>query len=190
PLRDALPILSVRATDSLGNFSRQDFQVQVANAAPDAPRISSPAAGLSTRNAELVVSGIALPGSSVQVLVNGAASGAAWAAGADGRFSAPVLLSPGPNALQATASDRWGSRVLSDAVNVIRDVSVPSSPSNLTASAQTLGKVRLSWVRSSDANVVGYQVYRSSSAFAQVSEAVRAHAGNLGASVNSHEDLP
>src|SRR5690606_13640202 len=56
--------------------------------------------------------------------------------------------------------------------------------------AQTLGKVRLSWVRSSDANVVGYQVYRSSSAFAQVSEAVRAHAGNLGASVNSHEDLP
>src|SRR5690606_10037693 len=77
-------VLSVRATDSLGNLSRQDFQVQVANAAPDAPRISSPAAGLSTRNAELVVSGIALPGSSVQVLVNGAASGAAVAAGADG----------------------------------------------------------------------------------------------------------
>jgi hypothetical protein len=162
----------------------------VAHAAPDAPKLATPAAGTVTRSASATVTGTAQAGSSVQVLINGQAAGAAVVAGSDGRFTMPVSLVTGANQIQANAADQWGTSVLSAALAVTLDVTVPAAPGSLTASAQALGKVHLSWTRSSDANVTGYQLYRAANPFAAITEAVKVNGGNLSASTTVYDDLP
>lgn len=181
--------LAVRATDSLNNTSTSSYSVTVAHVAPDAPRLSSPAAGTVTRVAEATVSGTAQPGSTVQVTINGAPVGPQATAGSDGRFSQLITLLSGVNQLQASATDAWGTSALSAVLTVTLDQTVPSAPGALTASSQALGKVRLSWLKSTDANVTGYQLYRAAQPFAAISEGVRV-GGNLSAATLAYEDLP
>lgn len=182
--------LSVRAIDSLSNLSSVTYNIQIAHAPPDAPIITSPTAGLVTRNAALVVTGTAQPSSSVQLLNNAANTGSPVIAASDGRFSANISLSPGNNSLQARASDAYGSSALSNAISVNLDVTVPTGASNLTAQAQTAGKVRLAWTRSLDVNVAGYHIYRASSAFADIAQANRISSNLLSSQTSSYEDLP
>ncbi|MDI1348671.1 Ig-like domain-containing protein, partial [Aquabacterium sp.] len=182
--------LAVRATDSLNNTSTSSYSVTVAHVAPDAPKLNSPAAGTVTRVAEATVSGTAQPGSTVQVTINGAPVGLQATAGSDGRFSQLVTLLAGVNQLQASATDSWGTSALSAVLNVTLDQTVPTAPGALTASSQALGKVRLSWVKSSDANVTGYQLYRAAQPFSAITEAVRVHTGNLSAATLAFDDLP
>lgn len=180
--------LALRATDSLNNVSTSSYSITVAHAAPDAPLLSSPTSGSTTRTASTTVGGSAAAGASVQVLLNGQAAGAATTAGADGRFSAAVTLVPGSNQIQATATDQWGTSAPSAALQVTLDVTVPASPSNLTAAAQAQGKVRLTWTRSADANVTGYHVYRAANAFTSIAEAVKVNPSPLTGTV--FDDLP
>ena len=180
--------LSLRASDSLGNVTTTSYAVTVAHAAPESPSIAQPVTGFVTRNASLPVSGSAKALSSVQIVRNGQPAGVAVQATNDGRFSATVELVPGQNQIQATATDAYGSSPLSAAVLVNLDVTVPASPGGLTAQALDLGKVRLTWTRSTDANAVEQHLYRAPNMFTAIAEAVRV--ATLSSSVISFEDLP
>lgn len=185
---DGLHTLVLRGTDSLGNVSTTSFSITVAHAAPAAPVIAQPAAGLVTRTAALTVSGTAAAGASVQMVLNGQPHGAPVLAGADSRFSAGVELQAGANQIQATATDKYGTSALSAALTVTLDLTVPASPGELGALAQPGGKVRLSWIRSTDANVAAYHVYRSATPFTLIGEALRI--ATLPASAAIYEDMP
>lgn len=182
--------LQIRALDSLNNVATRTFNIVVAHVAPDAPKLTGSSSGTVTREASATVTGTAQPGSQVQLILNGAPLASPVTAAADGRFSQALTLQPGLNQLQATATDNWGTSALSTALQVTLDVTVPATPGALTAASQALGKVRLSWVRASDANVTGYQLYRAAQPFSSVSEAVRIHSGNLAANTLAYEDLP
>ena len=182
--------LTVRAVDSLSNISSASYSITIAHAAPDAPVVTSPAAGLITRNATLAVVGTSQPGSAVQLIINNINVGAPTTTAADGRFSANVTLNAGNNNLQARASDVYGVSALSGAITVNLDVTVPASPSSLIAQAQVAGKVRLTWTRYSDANISGYNLYRASSAFADIAQATKVNGSLLNAQSNSYDDLP
>ncbi len=182
--------LTVRAVDSLSNVSSASYAVSIARAAPDAPVIASPAAGLVTRNATLSVSGTSQLGSAVQLVVNSVNSGTALAVSPDGRFSGNVTLNTGNNMVQARASDANGTSGLSAAVTVNLDTAVPISPSNLTAQSQSAGKVRLTWTRASDAGITGYNLYRANTAFTDIAQAAKVNGNPLGAQSSSFDDLP
>ncbi|MCA3166229.1 MAG: hypothetical protein ING21_06970, partial [Burkholderiales bacterium] len=180
--------LSLRATDSLTNSTDVSFSVVVTHAPPETPVITQPGAGLTTRDPSLSVSGVAKAGSSVQLFINGSPFGLVAQAGSDGRFSTSINLVSGQNQIQATATDVYGVSPLSAGVLVNLDVTVPASPSSLTALALDLGKVRLNWVRSTDANAVGQQVYRLPSMFTDIAGAERVATLTNGST--TFEDLP
>lgn len=180
--------LTLRATDSLSNVSTASYGIVVAHAAPDAPKLTGPANGTTTRTAAQTVTGTAQAGSTVQVLIGGEPGGAPVTAGTDGRFSAGITLAPGTNDIRATATDRYGTSALSAALQITLDVTVPASPSGLTAAAQAQGKVRLAWTGSTDPNAVGYHIYRAPNAFAAIEEAVKINGGPI--KVTAFDDLP
>jgi len=179
--------VTLRALDSLGNSSTSTYSVSVAHAAPDTPALTSPANGFITRTAALTVIGNAQPGSSVSLFINDQPAGSATA-GTDRRFSTSVTLAPGANRIQASAMDQYGTSPLSASVNVTLDTSVPESPTNLNATAQAAGKVRLSWTRSTDPNLTGYDVYRSASTFTTIGEATKITSSPIASNV--YDDLP
>jgi uncharacterized delta-60 repeat protein len=180
--------LTLRASDSLGNVSNTSFNVTVAHAGPDVPVIDQPVSGTVTHTAVLTVSGQAKAGSSIQLLLNGQPQGSVLTVGSDGRFSGVIELISGANQIQATATDAHGASAPCAPVTVTLDTVAPSSPGILTAQSQGSGKVRLTWIKTSDPEVVGYHIYRSSAAFTSVEEAVKA--GGVGAGVAVFEDLP
>ncbi len=181
--------LAIRAADSLSNTTTAAYGIVVAHAPPAAPVITQPASGLTTRTTSTLVSGTAQASSSVQVLVGGQPAGVPVAAGADGRFVATVDLTSGANQIRATAADQYGTSELSTAILVTVDSSIPSSPSNLTALSLVQGKVRLSWVRSSDPKAIGYDIYRSSAAFNETGEALKINGSPL-TTASVFDDLP
>lgn len=180
--------LALRAVDSLGNTTNNSYNISVAHAVPDAPVLSQPQNGLTTRTAAQTVAGTAPARSSVQLLLNGQTVGAPLTAGSDGRFVGTVTLVSGTNRIQATASDSYGTSAASVAIQVNLDITVPASPSALTAAAQAAGKVRLTWNRSTDPNTIGYDIYRAPTTFTAISEAVKINGGSL--NVSSFDDLP
>lgn len=180
--------LAVRVVDSLGNATEQSFTVSVAHAAPAMPTLSEPTNGLVTRLSSLTVAGAAPAGASVQVFRGGQVQGAAVVVGTNGRFSTTIDLLPGANLIQAQASNIHGTSALSTGVTITRDTSVPVAPITLAAAAITGGPVRLTWTRSTDANVVGYHVYRSTTAFTLIGEATKANGSVITA--NTYDDLP
>lgn len=180
--------LALRAVDSLGNVSSSNYSITVAHAAPNAPVLSQPTNGLTTRTASLAVAGSAQPGSTVQLLLNGQPAGGTLIAGSDGRFASSVTLAPGANQVQATAADQYGTSAISITIQVTLDITVPASPGSLTATAQTAGKVRLMWTRSTDPNASGYDIYRAPNAFAAINEAVKINGSPLVAT--TFDDLP
>jgi large repetitive protein len=180
-------VLALHALDSLGNASTATYAVTVAHAVPDAPVIGAPADGTTTRNASLVVSGHAQPGSQVQVLLNGQPAGSAVAAGTDGRFSTGLTLSAGSNQIQATAADQYGTSAPSTTVQVNLDTTVPAAPSSLVA-ALSGSKIHLSWTASGDPNAVVYEIYRASSEFSSTSEAQKLV--RVPRSSTSYDDVP
>lgn len=181
-------VLAIRATDSLNNVSTTSFNIVVAHAVPDAPVLTSPSNGTTTRTAAMPVTGTAAANATVQLIQNGQAAGGALTAGGDGRFSGSVTLTPGSNRLQATATDAWGTSALSAVTLVTLDVTVPANPTNLVAASQPQGKVRLTWTKSTDANVVGYDVYRAANGFSGIGEAVKVNSSPVTVAV--FDDLP
>jgi len=180
--------LAIRATDSLNNISLASYNIAVVHAVPDAPIFSSPATGTTTRNTSLTVSGTAQAASTVQLLLNGQAVEPAVVAASDQRFSAVVNLVSGSNQIQATATDQYGTGALSSTLQITLDTSVPASPSSFTATAQALGKVHLAWVRSTDPNATGYNLYRAPIAFTTILEAIKVNTSPITTAI--YDDLP
>ena len=180
-------VLALRAQDSLGNSSSQQYTITIAHAAPAAPVITQPISGATTRAAVQAVSGTALAGASVQVLLNGEPAGAAVTVDGSGRFSTSVELAAGVNTLQATATDAYGTSPSSSAVSVTLDTSVPSAPSGLSATAVS-GKVRLAWVVSSDPNAVAHEIYRANTEFQTIGEAQKI--ASIGRTISTYDDVP
>ena len=180
--------LALNAADSLGNLSSVVFTITVTHVPPTAPVLSQPANGLVTRTATVSVVGTAQANSTVQLLINSHLVGSTIMAGSDGRFSGTVTMTSGSNRIQATATDSYGTGPVSTAITVTLDLTVPASPSNLTATAQASGKIRLTWNPANDPNAIGYDIYRSGTAFADIDLASRANASPLTAT--SYDDLP
>lgn len=180
--------LALRATDSLNNVTTSSYAVTVNHAAPTAPALTSPANGSTTREAALTVSGNALPGGNVQLILNGKNAGPTIVSGSGGQFSGSLTLAPGVNEIKATVTDQYGTSALSAPLAVTLDATVPSSPSNLMAVAQLAGKVHLSWTRSVDQNTTGYLVYRAATPFDSISQAVKVTSAPLNAVL--FDDLP
>jgi len=180
--------VALRAVDSLNNVSTVSYSINVTHAVPNAPVLSKPTTGITTRTADQTVSGSALVGSSVQILLNGQAVGSPVVVGSNGLFTGSVTLIPGANQIQATATSQYGTSALSVITTVTLDVTVPASPSGLTAAAQPAGKIHLAWSRSTDQNVTGYDIYRAPTPFANISEAVKINSRPL--TVVTYDDLP
>ncbi|WP_431112950.1 Ig-like domain-containing protein [Variovorax paradoxus] len=179
--------LAWRALDSLNNATTAAYQVTVTHAAPNAPVITSPQSGLTTRTAALPVSGTAAAGSSVQLLVNGQPSGPLLTT-SNGTFGGTVTLAAGLNQVQAQASNAHGQSAPSTAVNVTLNATVPTAPTGLSAVALTDGKVRLVWTRSTDPNATGYDIYRSRTPFTDIGAGFKANASPV--SGTTYEDMP
>lgn len=179
--------IELQAIDSLGNLTIKSFNITVAHAPPIAPVIYQPASGISVGTKAIDVSGSAKAGSSVQIYNNTEAVGSPISVGADGRFTANLSLVKGNNMIQARATDQYGTGPASIPRYITLDSSIPSQPKNLTASAQAGGKVKLSWLSALDSNTVGYDIYRSSSAFDEVNSATKV--GSAGLSPTA-DDLP
>ena len=180
--------LTLQATDSLGNVSATGFTFTVAHLPPPTPVLSQPASGLVTRSTSLTVSGTAELNSTVQLLNNGQPVGSAITADGDGAFLSVVSLTSGNNSIQATATDQYGTGPVSNAVTVTLDLSIPTGPSNLSATAQPAGKVHLVWTGTNDPNASGYAVYRSASAFTDISQATQINPSPSAAT--AYDDLP
>lgn len=180
--------LTLRATDSLGNISDLTYNITVAHAVPNAPVITQPSNGLATHTASLTVSGTAPIGSSVQILNNNQPAGAPVSVGSNGQFTAAITLVAGENRLQATATNQHGTSAASAIVTVTLDASVPAVPTNLVATSLAQGKIRLSWVKPTEASVVGFDLYRANASFTGIGEAVKVNGSRL--TGNAYEDMP
>lgn len=180
--------LIIRATDSINNVTNVSYNIVVAHAVPATPLLLSPATGTTTRIADSIVSGSALAGSSVQLTLNGQPAGAPLTVAANSTFSAPITLVSGSNTIQATATDQYGTSALSAVLQINLDITVPASPSNLTALSDVLGKVKLAWTRSTDPNAIGYNVYRSNTPFNAISEATKVNSSLI--TVVAYDNLP
>lgn len=180
--------LVLNAADSLGNLSTMSFTITVAHVPPPAPALSQPANGLVTRTASIAVIGTAQANSTVQLFINSQPVGSTLTAGSDGRFSGTVTMTSGSNKIQATATDSYGTGPASNPITVTLDLTVPASPSNLTATAQAAGKVRLTWNPANDPNAIGYDLYRSATAFSAIEQASKINSSPLTAT--SYDDLP
>jgi uncharacterized repeat protein (TIGR01451 family) len=108
PLGDGEHAVRLRAADAAGNASAwsPSSTFTVDSAAPAAPTLDPLASP--TNAAAVTVSGVAEPGATVTVLLDGALAGTA-AAGGDGRFSIAIPVAEGTRTFVARATDAVGN---------------------------------------------------------------------------------
>jgi len=189
-ITDGSHTLTIRGTDSLGNIADNNIAITVALAAPSAPVISSPANNTLTAVGTANIIGKASPNVQVIAYNNAAQIGTPVAVDASGNFTIAVALNSGVNLIQVAASNRGGSSPLSPSLTITLDNSIPAAPLGLNASAQTAGKIRLTWNSTLDAKVVGYNLYRSTTTFSAVTEAVKINTALIPATTTLYDDLP
>jgi len=179
--------LSFIAYDSFDNRSQLDLNIIIALAPPDAPNISAPRNGLATNQNTVTVTGSA-PTNSQVYLYNGAVQAVGpISISSSGVFSGIVNLNEGANIITAVASNRGGLGPKSTAVTVTLDSSIPDAPTGLFAQARPSGVVRLVWSTPGGSNVVGYDVYRSTTAFTDVTAASKVNTSRI--TSTSYDDL-
>lgn len=182
--------LTLRAYDSLGNMSEASSAVVVALAPPATPTIATPKTGLTTNLGTVTVTGTAESYVQVAAYSNGAQVNGWVDVDAAGKYTIPVTLADGLNRLQTVAANRGGSSALTNEVQVTVDTSIPQTPLGLNAVAQTAGKIKLTWNKSLDSKVTGYNLYRSTVAFEAISEAVKVNTSVIAPSTTGFDDLP
>ena len=187
-LTDGTHTLTVKAYDTLGNFTSIDYSFTVALAVPPAPVITSPTNNTTTNIANVTITGTAQKNTTVTIYNNDVATTVTQTVGSSGTFSVPFTLSEGQNRLRATASNRAGDSPLSSEVLVTLDTTVPPSPTNLTAQAKESGQIGLTWQAPAGASVKGYNLYRSSSSFTSTAQAQKANTNLI--TTTSFTDLP
>ena len=175
------------AYDTLDNATPISRNVTIALAAPAAPQLTAPTDGLITNQSTVTVQGTAEKTSSIILYQNGTEAGTTTT-DTTGHFQLNVTLVEGANALTATASNRGGVSIASAAITVTLDTTIPESPTGLQASAGEQGVVSLSWLNTNDKRVVGYDVYRSSAAFTEISQAVKINSSLLKSA--RYSDMP
>jgi len=162
---DGAYLLTIEAFDIYANRATTEFSLNLQLATPAAPAITSPVQDALFGAPGTSVSGTALPGAMVSVLINDRPSGQAGAAG-DGTFSIPVTLVEGENRIQATAENRAGVSSRSAIVSVTMDSGAPSPPERIEAETRSGGIVRLTWQAPSAGEVpAGYNVYLADTLF-------------------------
>ncbi|MDB6172921.1 MAG: hypothetical protein JWL59_2232, partial [Chthoniobacteraceae bacterium] len=167
-------IITLKASDTLGNSTVESRGVHLALAPPSAPSITSPATGSTVAKADLVITGTASPYSQVAVYRDGILQLPLITALSDGTFTKPLALVEGANFIQAAMRNRGGEGPR-DAVNLTLDGATPSTPVAVHATAQPNGVVQLSWSRPSGF-VAGYAIYRSETEFESAAQATRLNA--------------
>src|SRR6218665_374060 len=180
--------LALRALDSVGNETSASYAISLAHAAPDAPVLSQPSHGLTTRHAGIVVAGSAQPGSRVQLLVNGRASGGLITVAGDGRFSRALTLLTGANQLQATAANTHGTSAASPAIVVHLDTTVPATPAALSPTTHLGRQPPLPCPPAP--RVRASPIPRADPPSGPLGDAVRIEAAAPAATAPSHEDQP
>lgn len=165
--------LRVEAEDVHGNASSLEQAFEVKLGPPPAPTVTSPADGLVTGSASLVVAGTAKHGATVRVF-RGGGFAATVVADAAGAFTTAVTLAAGANALTATASGPGGESAPSAPVQVTLDTVTPLAPKALSAKAGEAGAVTVTWVDAGDttpSGTLGYRLWRAAAPFTTTGEA-------------------
>ncbi|RKZ43578.1 MAG: hypothetical protein DRR00_29500, partial [Candidatus Parabeggiatoa sp. nov. 3] len=175
-VEDGAHTLEIKAYDTLGNASVTPLNINVALAPPSAPVITWPLSGKLTNQAEISVTGAAEKGSEVFIYRNGTLIGEPLTLDKHNTFSGTISLEDGQNNLQAVAQNRGGTGPQSSTIIVTRDTSIPKAPTSLTAQARESGQVRLTWRAPDDQKVIGYDVYRATSAFTTIAAAQKVNA--------------
>ena len=168
---DGSATMSVRLLDGLANESTVDYTLNISMAAPAAPVLSKPVDNTVTNEPTILVEGSAAPSSLVSILVNGSAV-MDVAVSVSGDFTGHIDLQEGSNAISAAAKyeGRTGLGEEAASVSVQLDTSIPDAPGSVSVINLPAGQISISWTTPlfvDGANpVVGYNLYRSSSAFA------------------------
>jgi RHS repeat-associated protein len=166
-----------RAYDNLGKVSEQVIGVNLALARPPAPSITAPANNAQIAADSVLVQGTAAVGSQVSLYRGSILVASGISVQANGHFEFNALLDPGAQTFTAKAAYRPGEPgAASDPRTVIRDESVPTAPPSMTTTSLAGGRIRIEWMASSSSNVIGYNIFRSTSPFS---------AANPGLQINS-----
>ncbi|MGH1542727.1 MAG: hypothetical protein ACRBHB_20075 [Arenicella sp.] len=172
-LVDGVHQLEAHAFDIYDNTTSQKITFDMQLATPVAPVISSPVSGLQTGQALITVSGNTQPNVEVQVTIQDQTSD--WfSADASGQFSVDTsLVEDGDNSITVKARNRAGEGLVSNAVVVTLDRSLPSRPLGLVAQTLDSGEVRLEWSVNSLTGIAGFDLYRSTQNFDMLTSAVK-----------------
>ncbi|MGD9159838.1 MAG: fibronectin type III domain-containing protein, partial [Desulfobacteraceae bacterium] len=185
---DGAHTITVTAYDTVGNSSSLSYAVTVAMALPDAPVITQPLTGTETNQPTITVKGTSDKNTDVIVYNNSTQAGGPVSVGDTGKFTAAIQLTEGANSITAASVNRAGTGPLSSAVTVNLDTTIPSSPENAAARAKASGIITLSWRAPVETSVKGYNIYRSSGSFSDVSGATKINSSLITAT--SYNDLP
>ena len=179
---DGLRVLTITAYDTLENSSSVSLNLTVELAAPAAPVITTPSDGAITNLDSITVSGTAEQQTEAFIYVDTIQVAGPLTVNSLGQFSALVNLIPGSQTITAKAENRGGLGSESSPITVELDDSVPDAPKGLTAQSAANGQITLTWMPSSDARVVEYKVYRSTTTFTDTTQAALANLSSLTAS--------
>ncbi|MFZ2633559.1 MAG: fibronectin type III domain-containing protein, partial [Desulfosalsimonadaceae bacterium] len=188
-LADGSHILEIAAYDTFGNSTAEQRSISTTLSPPPSPVITAPANGYTTNKQEIVVSGTAEKNSVITLYKNDMAIVNTVTADGTGKFSATITIDTGANAVKAKAANRAGSGPFSNTVTVTLDMTIPQTPTHLTAQSKENGQIRLTWQKTSDTNISGYYIYRSSASFSSTGEATKLNPTKLVTST-TYTDLP
>src|SRR2546426_831683 len=169
----------VKSRDAAGNLATSaDFTLTtLIDTTPPTVSMTAPAAG-STVSGTVTISASATDNMGVvgvQFKLDGANLGAEVTAAPYSTSWNTTLAANGSHTLTAVARDAAGNSTTSAGVsvtvsNAVPDITPPSVPTNLSASAVSSSQITLSWTASTDnVGVAGYQIYRGGSQIATTS---------------------
>ena len=162
---DGLHTLKIIATDSLGNLSELVIPVMVSLAPPPVPTISTTFNG-PIASPSVTIDGLAQPGSTISLKVNGSVLGPSAVTAVNGTFSfAKVQLVEGDNLLAVKAANRVGESAYSNYLRVIVDTDRPAVPVNIGARPLAGGSILIYWQSGSGETPSGYNLYESVASF-------------------------
>src|SRR3989449_147519 len=169
----------VKSRDAAGNLATSaDFTLTtLIDTTPPTVSMTAPAAG-SIVSGTVTISASATDNMGVvgvQFKLDGANLGAEVTAAPYSASWNTTLAANGSHTLTAVARDAAGNSTTSAGVsvtvsNAVPDITPPSVPTNLSASAVSSSQITLSWTASTDnVGVAGYQIYRGGSQIATTS---------------------
>ena len=164
--------LDINAYDSLGNVSSTSYTVIINLAPPAIPAISTPSDGYITNQTTITMSGTAQKYTTVSILDGTDAVLLSSISVSDaGIFNTSISLNEGDNIFKALASNRAGNSNATAPITVSLDTTIPVAPGNITAAAKPDGNILVTWQEPLEADILGYNIYRSDAPFTLKSEA-------------------